>query len=65
MIRPDILGAVIAGLCVPGLLPTNSHLANNPKADVEKVVVQTIRPVMDRYGASSYWRIRAIRSTPE
>jgi CubicO group peptidase (beta-lactamase class C family) len=50
MMRPNIHSAAIAALCVCALLPANSHAADNEWADIEKIVAQAIRPVMERYG---------------
>lgn len=46
--RLNILDLAVAALCV--CLPTHSDAADDEKTKVEKIVAQTIRPVMDRYG---------------
>jgi beta-lactamase class C len=50
MIRPKIQSAAIAALCASILLPMNSRAAVDRRAVVERVVAQTVRPVMARYG---------------
>src|ERR1700685_2434491 len=50
MLRPNIQSAAIAVLCVCALLPTHSHAADDEQANIEKVVAQAIRPIMQRYG---------------
>jgi beta-lactamase class C len=50
MMRPNMQSAAIVILCVSVLLPINSRAADEKKANIEKVVAQTIRPVMERYG---------------
>jgi beta-lactamase class C len=50
MMRLNIRSAVIAVLCASVLLPMNSHAADDQRANIEKVVAQAIRPVMQRYG---------------
>jgi beta-lactamase class C len=50
MMRLNIQSAVIAVLCASVLLPENGRAAGDEKANIEKVVAQAIRPVMQRYG---------------
>jgi beta-lactamase class C len=50
MMRPNRWSTAIAMLCVCALLPMSSHAAGDGKADIETVVAQAIRPVVERYG---------------
>ena len=45
-----ILETAIMALCVGGLLPAYSHAADSQRADVEAIVAQAVRPLMEQQG---------------
>jgi beta-lactamase class C len=47
--RLNIPNTVVAALCVSGLLSSHGQAANNGIPDIEKIVAQVTRPMMQRY----------------
>jgi beta-lactamase class C len=48
--RPNASKTVVAALCLSVLQSSHGQAANNGIPDVEKIVAQVVKPMMQRYG---------------